>query len=205
MKIFSDNFVKLGLGGSLVVMGLTSMASLVANANNVPVNTAKTQQISYTATGKTDRQTAKLFKQLMKNNPNIQVSAQIVKKARPTHSSQTGTVSVNYTLKGSTDVRTARKLIALFKNSRHIEVVANISGRKNSFTYQQKPKNRHFKPQYINPQSYYTMPFYYTPQGFQTVLIQPVNQPMIWYRMPVADVNKVSQHKSNSDPRYTYL
>ena len=203
MKIFSSNLVKFGLSGSLIAIGLSSMGSLVAN--NVPINTAKTQSISYTATGKTDRRTAILFKQLMKNNPNIQVSAQIVKKASPARSSHTGTVSVNYTLKGSTDVKTARKLIALFKNSRHIEVIANISGRKNSFTYQKKGNNRRFNPQYIKPQSYYPMPFYYTPQGFQTVLIQPVSQPMIWYRMPVANVNKVSQHKSNSELHYTYL
>lgn len=205
MRFFTDKTIKAGLSASLFAAGLTGMVGLVINSATASPNVSNNQSITYTASGKTDRQTAKLFKQLMQNNPNIQVSAQIVKRADQTNqSSKPGSVSVNYSLKGTTDVKTARKLIRLFKNSRHIDVVANINSRKHNFTFQPKARSRPYMRQYKSHRPH--RPYYYgAPQGYQAVLLQPVSQPMIWYRVPDVHTTNVSQQTAYNEPRYIYL
>ena len=203
MKIYSDKLLKMVLTGSLLTTGLASMSILMANKmerNTIP-DTSSIQAVTYTAAGKTNVQTAKLFKQLMQNNPEVQLSARIVKKSghlKPP--AQAGIVSVNYTLHGTTDVKTARKLIALFKNSKKIEIVANIKGSNHHFSYQPRTKNRSIsQPYQVKPYSYYT------PQAAQAILIQPVMQPMIWYKIPMNHQARASQKVNNRDSFYTYL
>ena len=135
-----------------------------ANQNHA---TSSTKVVTYTANGTTDKKTAKLFQQLMQNNPNIEVTTQVIHKAKPTRKNNMAHVAVNYTIKGKTDKATARKLIKLFKTSKHIEIVANINQKAASFKQ--------------NAYSSFT-PYYYN--GYQAYYIPPVTNPTIWYRVP---------------------
>ena len=73
---------------SLLMTGITS--TLNANTTH-PSFTAPiqiNQGISYTASGKTDRKTAVLFQQLMRNNKNLQIHAEVAEKPAPQRSRQ---------------------------------------------------------------------------------------------------------------------
>ncbi len=118
---------------SLLLAGITS--TLNANATH-PTFTAPNQinqEISYTASGKTDRKTAVLFQQLMRNNKNMQIHAEVAKRPVPQRDRQLE-VAVNYTVHGKTDMKTLRKLIELFQNNKEVYVsaTANVKTTKNT-------------------------------------------------------------------------
>ncbi len=127
MNFFSKN--GLILCSALLISGIASAA---AHNNVLHKNTHSmhnlSQNISYTAHGTTDARTAKMFRQLLKNNKALQVTAS-VKKSAPKRDVD---VAVNYTIKGKTSLSNVKKLIQLFKNSQHVQVRARANVKSNS-------------------------------------------------------------------------
>jgi GrpB-like predicted nucleotidyltransferase (UPF0157 family) len=153
----------------------------VTASNNVLVGSPtparnKVKSVSYTAHGKTDRKTALLFQQLLKNNRNLQIQTQVIKRSVPS-AKRNLVVSVNYTVTGKTNMNTVRKLVKLFKNNKEVEIIAkaNINA---STSRQQNIQYGH------NNWKYNTFPiqqpFYY--KGYPPVYIQGNT---MWYPVQV--------------------
>ena len=85
------------LGAATLLAGVTSTNSLDAANNTHNAIQQTTQNVSYTAHGKTDRKTARLFQQLMQNNRNLQIHAEVIKKPVSYNKPQKD-VNINYTI-----------------------------------------------------------------------------------------------------------
>lgn len=197
MKMNKNSRNALILGTATLFAGVTVTNTLDAANNTQNTIEKTTQSVSYTAHGKTDIKTARLFKQLMQNNRNLQIHAEVIKQPVRQNKPQKE-VDINYTITGKTDMKTVRKLIKLFNNSKAIEIsmVAN-SG---SQTAKQKRQQKEYMPKQkqdlnngsANAYVYnYPQPYYY---GYNTVYygynIYPpvyVQGNIIWYPVPVVD------------------
>ena len=168
MTFLSKNMFQNKAAVFIAGVAITTVASAY-NSNESVSNNANqpTKSVTYTASGKTDIRTAKLFQQLMQNNPNIQVTTQVIHKAKKARKRNTY-VDVNYTLKGKTDRATVRKLVKLFQSNKRIEVIANIRHKPSSNQRMTNTRNI--------PNNYYS---------YQGYTIQPVTNPTIWYRVPM--------------------
>ena len=165
MTFFSKNTLQNKAVLLIAGVALTTMASAYNSQQSSPSHSKQaTKLVTYTASGKTDVRTARLFQQLMKNNPNIQVTAKVSNKAKK----PSAYVDVNYTIKGKTNRATVRKLVRLFQTSKRVEVITNIHQKSAA-------SGRYSNKQYI-PNNYYS---------YQGYAIQPVTNPTIWYRVPV--------------------
>jgi len=119
MKLFSNTALALCTAGLL----LTTIS--MANATN---NTD--QRITYTATGKTNVKTVRLFQQLLKNSHNLTVTTKITPRSKQqTIYSQRKTFqpSVDYTVTGKTSIKNVKRLMELFKNNKHIEMLVEAN------------------------------------------------------------------------------
>lgn len=118
MKLFSNTALALCTAGIL----LTTIS--MANATN---NTNTDQRITYTATGKTNVKTVRLFQQLLKNSHNLTVTSKITRRPKQqiTYSTQPNRFKppVDYTVTGKTSRKNVRKLMELFSNNKNIEMV----------------------------------------------------------------------------------
>lgn len=213
MKIFSGKKLLL-----CVATILTGTLAGTASANNTIdlsgltglSKSSNEHGVSYTAHGKTDMRTAKMFKQLMENNRNLQIHAEVgsVKK-RPSQLTQSKKqqveVSVNYTIRGKTNMKTVRKFIKLFQNNRHIEVTANISKKSRTNKQLVRSQNRYSQP--VNtryqpvPAHYYGyMPSYapvyaygYNNQYVWVPTAVAWGQPVYAYQLPQPQYNQLAQ------------
>jgi len=164
-------------------------------------NATTTHNISYTASGTMSKEKALLLKHLLKNNKNLEIHAEVT-TPRPIHkrsvSKRPIEVSVNYTVKGKTTVANVKKLMRLLKTHKHIEIVAeaNIDLNQTITTRYTRPNMQYAQPwsnyQYNTTGSYpipgnmpYQYGYGYGYQQYGGYMIQPVAQPMIWYRVPV--------------------
>lgn len=197
MKMKKNTGNALILGAATLLVGVTSTNSLDAANNTHNAIQQTTQNVSYTAHGKTDRQTARLFQQLMQNNRNLQIHAEVIKKPVSYNKPQKD-VNINYTISGKTDMKTVRKLIKLFNNSKAIEI--SMIANSGSQTAKQKPQLKELKPQ-KNQNLYngsasayvynYPQPYFY---GYNTAYYGYNNYPpvyvqgnIIWYPVPIVD------------------
>ena len=192
MTIFSRN--TLLLCSAILVTGIVS-ANKSETINTTTANNHATHNISYTAHGKTDRRTARLFRQLLQNNPNMQIHAEVIQK--PAYQNRRPVeVSVNYTIRGKTSMRTVRRMIELFKNSKEVQVSATAKLRARRPAQQ----NRYVsQPRY---QNYYIpayQPFYYN--GYPPTFVQGNT---IWYPVPLG-VQPVSENKVQNTPQAQQL
>lgn len=173
MTIFSRN--TLLLCSAILVTGIVS-ANKSETINTPTANKNATHNMSYTAHGKTDRKTARLFRQLLQNNPNLKIHAEVIQK--PAYQNRPPfEVSVNYTIHGKTSMRTVRRMIQLFKNSKEVQVSATAKLRARRPAQQNRYVNQ---PRY---QNYYIpayQPFYYT--GYPPTFVRGNT---IWYPVPL--------------------
>jgi len=193
MKKNSRNTLILGTATLLAGVAATNTLDAANNTQNTIEKT--TQSVSYTADGKTDIKTARLFKQLMQNNRNLQIHAEVIKQPARQNKPHKE-VDINYTITGKTDMKTVKKLIKLINNSKAIEIsmIANTG----SQTAKQKRQQKEYMPKQnlhngsANAYVYnYPQPYYY---GYNTVYsgynIYPplyVQGNIIWYPVPVLD------------------
>lgn len=119
MKLFSRNglILSTSLCAAVILSGIVS-------ANKVEASSA----VSYTATGKTDMRTARMFKKLLKNSQYLQVHASVKSPAKRKPEVD---VAVNYTITGKTSLSNVRKLIKLFQSSKHVKVTARANVKAN--------------------------------------------------------------------------
>ncbi len=175
MKYFTEDKMILA---TLVLLTGAASANKADVFNSEPSATLKTQQnVSYTAHGTTDRRTALLFQQLMKNRQQLQINAEVIQ--RPTQSSKRSVeVAVNYTIHGRTSLKKVRQMIELFKNNKEVQVIAQANVKANPSKINQGA--------YVNQQRNYNafpapyQPFYYN--GYPPVFMHGNT---IWYPVPV--------------------
>ncbi len=121
MKLFSNTALALCTAGLL----LTTISMAQATRFNATNNNTD-QRITYTASGKTNIQTVRLFQQLLKNSRNLTVSSHITHrpKQQTVYSTQRKTLqpSVDYTIEGKTSLKNVKQLMNLFRNNKHIEM-----------------------------------------------------------------------------------
>ena len=207
MKKLSANGIIVCAG--LLMTGITSAINASTAQSTITAPTKNYQNISYTASGKTDRKTAMLFQQLIKNNKNLQIHAKVIKKPAPKRNRQVE-VAVDHTVHGKTDMKTLRKLIKLFQTSEEVYVSATTNVRSN--TAKRNPKMEVPKPQrnqdrYNNSDSAYAYSYYppvystayaYGYNGYPPIYIQGNTMwvPVPVYQQPTLD-NQVKYTQSN--------
>ena len=177
MKYFSED--KLILAALVLLTGAASAnkADIFNTKPSAPASTI--QNISYTANGTTDRRTALLFQQLMKNRHQLQISAEVIQSPKQQSRSPVD-VTVNYTIHGKTSMKTVKRMIQLFKNNKEVQVIATANIKSNrtrniqrsNLAQQRIPNNNPFPAPY--------QPFYYN--GYPPVFIQGNT---LWYPVPV--------------------
>ncbi|MEE9327489.1 MAG: hypothetical protein V3U71_09370 [Cocleimonas sp.] len=172
MRISSKH--KLAIVSAMLVTG-------VATANTFSASTNQTSQlkqnIAYTAHGTTDRKTAALFKQLMKNSDNLEVQVKVHKKSTQQNK------DFSYTITGKTSIKNVKKLMHLLKTNQQIEIIAeaNPSGNVQQLVSQQ---NQH--PQYLQQWGLNTIPALYQPFYHRGVPPVFVRGNVVWYPVPVS-------------------
>lgn len=107
----------------LLMTGITSAINASTAQSTIAAPTINYQNISYTASGKTDKKTAMLFQQLMKNNKGLEVHAEVVRNPAPKQNHQ----NFSYTARGKTDRKTALLFQQLMKNNKDLEVHAKVN------------------------------------------------------------------------------
>ncbi len=187
---------------AICIFGSVSAANLSQSSSITP-NT----QVSYTANGTMSKETALLLKRLLQNNKNLEIHAE-VSTPRPSkynnrlrNPKMPVEVSVNYTVTGKTTVANVRKLKRLLKTHKHIEIVAEANIDLNqaittrfiqpTTQYTQTSPNTYYPNSTYNSAYYPSMQYGYAYQQYAGYAIQPVSQPMIWYRVPVNYGNPV--------------
>ncbi len=162
---------------SLLITGITSTLNANTTHPRFTATNQINQDISYTASGKTDRKTAMLFQQLMRNNKNLQIHAEVVKRPAPQRSRQLE-VAVNYTVHGKTDMKTLRKLLKLFQSNKtvYVSATANVkmnTTKRTSEVEESKPqKNPNLYNNSKTANAYYGYPPVYYPVMTQAVATQ---------------------------------
>lgn len=218
MKIFSGKILLLGAASILAGTLATTASATTINGLTGLSKSVTENGVFYTAHGKTDRKTAKLFKHLMENNSNLQIHAEVEGISQqpsvnqPKMQSQSKRlpveVLVNYTIHGKTDMKTVRKFIKLFKNNKHVEITANISKRSRANTQTVNNKNNDYYNQpanaYTTYQPSYNYPDYsyngYAP-AYAPVYAQGYNNQFVW--VPVAVVWGIPAYAYNfTQPQY---
>lgn len=121
MKKLSANGIIVCAG--LLMTGITSAINAGTAQSIISAPKQNFQNISYTSSGKTDRKTAMLFQQLMKNNKGLEVHAKVLRKPAPSQNYQ----NFSYSARGKTDRKTALLFQQLMKNNKDLEVHAEIT------------------------------------------------------------------------------
>lgn len=178
MEISSKN--KLILLSTVLLTGAVSASQLTIGQHQAQQPKAQNHSlanVTYTAHGTTDRKTALLFKQLMKNRKNLQITAEVSPSSKSAYSGRTQgqhaakqpmEVEINYTVRGKTTVANMKKLIKLFKTHKRVEVVAeaNIDVTPNIVQHNRRLNKHRYNNQWQQQPQNYRQPAYAHPTPY---------------------------------------
>jgi len=190
MKILSKN--KLAIFAAVLLTGAayankanTNMGNHASGAVNHSM-----KNLSYTAHGKTDRRTAMLFQQLLKQqkNHNLQVHVDVTKRA-----ARSSNKNFTYTITGKTSIRNVKKLMQLFKTNKHVEIVAQAnpvsnqssSHQQGAYAKQQQFQQRLQQRQLQKQWGFNQLPAPYQPFSYVGKPPVFIQGNILWYPMPI--------------------